>query len=254
MAYNPIIDNYCLSIPETEEELWRNELQLLYDTMKLSVPDVIAIDGQYFDVHDEYSDEHSDRFHLTEGEVIVGARKIAFAGMLPAYFRNHKRFFDLTQRLKPGEINGEQRRGIALKIAEVYKNLIEGIKSAYEFGEGRIEEIMAGIPDEFGLRSILRPYIEGELEEPCFRFPHFSPSMPTTNYAAALGSYHLHKDRIADLEADSLIFIPADEETNSKFWVGPYRGRLRFTLNSLNRIDLLQARDKRMFELLRKGQ
>ena len=50
------IDNYLLSIPPTNEELWRTDTQLFYDSMKLSVADLLTIDGQWFDVHEEHGD------------------------------------------------------------------------------------------------------------------------------------------------------------------------------------------------------
>ena len=47
--YNPMIDNYMLSIPSEPQEEWRNGLQLLYDNMKHIVVDPIAIGNMYYE-------------------------------------------------------------------------------------------------------------------------------------------------------------------------------------------------------------
>ena len=122
--YKPYIDNYLLSIPPEPEELWRNELQFLCAGMKLSVVDPIVINGQYYDVHDEFSDSYHQDFDMTEAETIVGLRKIMYAELLPPFLKFHRTFFNLVERLSPKlDASSDERLSIAREIIGVHKTM-----------------------------------------------------------------------------------------------------------------------------------
>ena len=252
--YVPCIDNYLTSMPPTNEELWRTELQLLYDSMKLSIADPLAIDGQWFDVHEEHGEGINPKFRTPEGKVIVGARGIVFAEIIPRFLESHQSFFDLVEKLDPGrQLETHERRKAALEIPESYKCLIDIIKETHELTFASPDRFLARLPEEFSIRSLLETHIARELKDPCFRYPHISGGLPSRDYTTALGSYHILKDRAISLTEEGFQFIPADQQYFESLHPGSltsYKGRIRFFKETFERIDLTKARTELMFRLL----
>lgn len=248
------IDNYLLSIPPTDEELWRTGLQVLYDSMKHSVADPLSIDEQWFDVHDEHGDNINQGFRIPESYVIVGARKIVWADFLPKFVDSHQRFFNLVEGLHPDyKISPEERRKTALEIPQTYKTLIEIIKQTHDLKFTASEDALSKLTKEFRLRELVETNVKRELDKPCFRYPHIEQGLPSRAHALAVGSYHILRERTEALSGSQFQFIPADQEYFESMYPGSlssYKGRIRFVRETFDKIDLTQARVETMLALL----
>ena len=260
--YHSILDNYCLSIPPTPSETWRNKLQILYDTMKNSISEPLGIGAHWFDMH-ELSEEHDSRFGMSDAEVILGVRKIAYASFLPEWLRCYETFFTLAWSFSPEKSSLEERSSLSRKIVDNYKMLIDKTRKAREeVPEGTSvhgwESILSHISKEFGARA----HIESRLrmhstELDCFSYPRCSGGCggPTKDYAAALGDSYLFQAATEDVirEKDPLIFIPADDpfyEDTYPGFLSSYQALLRFFQEVYEKIDLIRAREKKMLSLI----
>lgn len=252
--YNPRIDNYLLSRPPKVEELWRNELQLLYNSMRVSVADPLVIDGQWFDVHEEHDSVHS-KFGIPEGKVIVGVRSIIFANSIPKFLEGHEKFSSLVERLNPQtEINQEERKKVAVELPEAYKSLIKVIKEARE-SPAPFDEVLSKLPDDFAMRDLLAPYVIEELKDVCFKYPHLGKRFPSRESVKAWGSYHILKERLNSLSEEKFQFIPDDEQYSEGSYPGSllsYKSRIRFVKETFQEVDLAKERTEIMLSLLLK--
>lgn len=252
--YIPCGDNYLLSRPPKVEELWRNELQLLYNSMKVSVADPLVIDGQWFDVHEEYDSLHS-KFEIPKGKVIVGVRGIIFASSIPKFLGCHEKFLSLVERLNPQtEINQEERKKVAIALPEVYKSLIEVIKEARESSISD-DEVLTRLPDEFAIRELLIHYINTELRDVCFKYPHLGKRFPSRESVKAWGSYYILKERLNSLSEEHFQFILDDEQYSEGLYPGSlssYKSRIRFVKETFQEVDLTKERTGVMLNLLLK--
>ena len=109
------------------------------------------------------------------------------------------------------------------------------------------------MPNEFGIRKLLEPYIERELEYPCFTYPHISKGWPSRDYTTALGSYHILKERAESVSGEKIWIIPADQPYFESLYPGflsSYKGRIRFAKETFEKIDLIKARIDVMLRLL----
>ncbi len=248
--YNPRMDNYFLSIPSTNQELWRNGMQTLYDSMKSSVVDPIVIDRQYFDVHDEFSDFKDYNFeNITEGEFIVGLRKVYYGEFMQQFIDKHRNFYDKINQLSQDSSN---RQETATRVLETYKGLIDGIKEINGKSEDLASAFHENIPDEFGLRNILENRLSRHIE--CFAYPR-SRETRTQDYFTSLGDYFVMKSGIDELKPSEFLFSPVDEpfiEEMHPGFLSSYKSRLRFVEETMNRIDLVKLREKKMLNLIRK--
>ncbi len=253
--YTPPINNYLLSIPEKPFELWRNELQLLYNSMKQTIADPLTIDLQWYDVNDEFSDFRDNDFNLSKSEVIVGVRKIVFDSVLPRFLGYHVRFSILLEKLSPqSKTTGKTRINTAREIIYNHKSLIELIEKCKERDlDDNLEGILSELPEEFGIRRIIndkilhyRHYLD------FFRYPR-SKGLPAKEYSPALGDYYIMKSHLDCLKGEELNFIPDDEQFNIHTYpgsLGSYKGRIFFALDILEKIDLVKSREQLMINLL----
>ena len=255
-SYKPWIDNYMLSMQAQPRELWRNHLQLLYDNMKISVTDPIAIDGQYFDMHDEFSDTIDMDFGVNQGVFLVGLRRIASQDFIPDFLRLHKEFLDNVQKLSPYiHAASEERYIVSLKILENHKELIDKIKKSKESAFD-MQSLLKKIPEEFGLREIIENDLIGYRSKmDCFRYPRCQ-MMPTTDYSAALGDYHIFREVNEEMKGKALAFIPPDEPFNENTYpglLGSYQSRLKFADETIQRADLVALRERKMTDFLKRS-
>ena len=248
-----------MSVPAEPLERWRVGMQSLYDGMKRSIADPLIIDGQYYDTHDDLSDFINRDFNATQAEVIVGIRKLAFADFIPSFLDAHQKFFDLVQRLAP-ETNPkdtEERRTAAsgaYESIETYKKLIDSINKVKE----RIRDISSdygniiiNIPNEFGLHSILKRNLKRDID--CFNYPRCKSST-TEDYASSLGDYHILKDIAETVKAKDFLFIPNDDQYLEDCYpggLGSYKARIRFTRETLEKLDLVKLREARILDIIR---
>ncbi len=252
--YNPLIDNYALSIPSKPHEEWRNNLQILYENMKLTVVDPIVIDEQYFDMHDEFSDAREDNFNTSEGKVIVGIRRLVYAEFIPKFLELHLKFLEAVSRLSPeAKISMEARSEIAQDILRNYKVLIDHIHKIHERGEINLEEILEKVPDEFGLRRIIETTFSRYGEHiNCFRYPRCN-WLATKDFSASLGDYVLFKELTDGLNPKEIMFLPADAPYCEDVYPGfldSYKSRIRFAAEVLEKADLTRFREHKMTNLL----
>jgi hypothetical protein len=252
--YNPIIDNYVLSIPSEPYEEWRNNLQLLYDSMKLTVTDFIGIDGQYFDMHDEFSDSREDNFNVSEGMVIVGIRRLVYASFIPKFLELHLQFLEAVNSLPPdAKIDGRVRLKTAQEILKSYGGIILGIHEIDKREKLDLEEILEGVPNEFGLRRVIkRAFSAYQTYIECLRYPRCR--LPTEDFPAAFGDYVIFRDLTESLAPEELVFLPADHPYYEDLYPGcldSYRARLRFVTEVLTNTNLICFRENKMMGLLR---
>ncbi len=245
------LDNYLLSIPAEQDELWRTGLQGLYENMKLSVVNPLVIDEQYFDVHDELSDEHDERYGVSVSQVIVGARKLYHQDFLPRFIEHHSTFLNLTEQLFSLAMVKERPR-IAQEIASTYKQFIDDILSVRE-REFSLTEILTRIPEEFNLPEIIERTLDGYRSYlDCFEYPRCKGRL-THDYSASLGDYVLFKSDLEGLSAEELIFQVHDDPFYEDLHPGglsSYKGRLRFVKETLEDSDLVQWREKKVVQSL----
>lgn len=253
-AYRPF-DNYILSIPAEPHEAWRNHLQLLYDNLKSSIADPLTIDGQWYDMHEEYSDVIDERFGIPKSHVIVGLRALVYQTFIPAFLKYHQSFFTHLEYLNPStEIPSTERRTHMRLIAEEYRTLIDTLKQHQQSVRDHPHQVLAQVSKDFGFAAHLEDRIDWYGDQlDCFRYPRCT-GMLSKEYAAALGDSLLLRESGEGVTDSDFFFIAHDEVYIPEVYPGfltSYPARLRFSQEILAGINLEDARTVRMFQLLR---
>jgi hypothetical protein len=249
-----------MSIPPTEQERWRNKMQILYEGMKLSIADPLVINEQWYDFHDDFSDIREEGFNATEAEIIVALRKEVYKDFIPRFIESHEDFLNEVQFLSPeAQTELKERVESAKKTVTIYKNLIDKMNGAIQKVRESYEDIITTLPNEFNLQNIAKElFSKYGTYLHCFRFPRASYGeglLQTRDYDSALGDCLVLESLVKSVKPLDLVFLPDDEQYAPALYPGglsSYPARIRFVKETLDKLNLMQLRTERMFEIIKK--